>query len=445
MLTVKHLSMHISYKYVHSFPEYPTFQPTTRTSLTMSEDAPRPHFLSQDEYFRTRLSFSLTASEIPHNTVCSICVEECSPNNNDAVVRGLACQNCYFHTECIKTWFTSTDQKRGTCPNDRRELFNPNPIDVARFNSPAPQSMPQVPPGHSLHYSLVYDFIDSKLDDIDRFREAWNECTRGDGEDCWHDSLCHFFASAQGPHILQANLRKLCMALQDTSLPNDMLEALQESLNWTDRFLNRLRGPRDLYVRLATHDLRLACVSLTKRLSSLTLFPEATWRNLDLCAKGLGLDVVRLGQWCQAPHHIPPKMQDSLLSEARSRNVLGGLTLSGRPEDLTWWEYSAKMMARALTLLDRVPQVDYPYDKRLDGQEWNVSQEVFEEVLRGLFEKFFTDDFQRNRYGHPCACTRPGEVQPYCPDAIRGRFSVLARGGAHLELRSVDEFVPGYV
>jgi hypothetical protein len=34
----------------------------------------------------------------------------------------------------------STDQKRGTCPNDRRELFNPESIDVARFNSPAPQS-----------------------------------------------------------------------------------------------------------------------------------------------------------------------------------------------------------------------------------------------------------------------------------------------------------------
>jgi hypothetical protein len=103
----------------------------------------------------------------------------------------------------------STDQKRGTCPNDRRELFNPESIDVARFNSPAPQSWLQSQPaGHSLYYSLVYDLIDSTMDDICRFREAWDQSTRGSG-DGYHDNVCSFFALAQGPHVLQANLRKL--------------------------------------------------------------------------------------------------------------------------------------------------------------------------------------------------------------------------------------------
>lgn len=46
-------------------------------------------------------------------------------------------RSCYFHRECLISWFTSTDQKRGTCPNDRAELFEPDELepgltDVAR-------------------------------------------------------------------------------------------------------------------------------------------------------------------------------------------------------------------------------------------------------------------------------------------------------------------------
>jgi hypothetical protein len=180
-------------------------------------------------------------------------------------------------------------------------------------------------------------------------------------------------------------------------------------------------------------------VTLVKRLSSLALHPEISWRNIGLCASCLGMDAIRLGQWYQSVHPIPTQMEESLLAEMHAHNVLDGLILSGQPEDLTWWELTAKMMARAITLLDGVPQVDYPYDKRLDGAF--VADAIFEEALKGFFNKFFTEDFQRNRYGHPCTCTLPGEVQPYCPDAFRGRFSVLARCGANLQLHGTEEVV----
>ena len=241
----------------------------------MCDELPRPQFLSQKEYFRTRLSFDLTASEIPQNTVCSICVEECNhTNNTDAIVRILARQSCYFHNEFIKAWFTSTDQKRGTCPNDRRELFNPSPIDVARFNNLAASASSQsTTVRHSLYYSLVYDLIDSTMDDAVRFGEAWNQCARGTaGDDRYHEDVISFFASAQSPYVLQANLQKLRMALQDTNLPEDMLGLLRQSVRWTGYAFDR---PRDMYVRLATHDLQSTYVILTKRLSSLTLYSEA--------------------------------------------------------------------------------------------------------------------------------------------------------------------------
>ena len=115
--------------------------------------------------------------------------------------------------------------------------------------------------------------------------------------------------------------------------------------------------------------------------------------------------------------------EDSLLAQMHTHRVLDGLTLSGRLEHLTWWELTAKRMARALTLLDGVLQVEYPYDKRLDASF--VADDIFGEVFKGFFDKFFTADFQRNQPGHPCACTQPVEVQSYCPDASGEDFRCL--------------------
>jgi len=180
------------------------------------------------------------------------------------------------------------------------------------------------------------------MDDISRFLDAWDQCGRGAG-DGWHDEKCKFFASAQGPYVLQANIRKMHMALQDRSLPQDMIESLEQCVRLTEQMFTR---PQDMYVRSATWDLRNTYVTLAKRMSSLTLYPEVTWRNIGLCASCLGMDAIRLGQWYQSAHPMPGQTEDSVLADMHTHRVLDGLTLSDRLEDLTWWELTAKTMAR---------------------------------------------------------------------------------------------------
>lgn len=226
------------------------------------------------------------------------------------------------------------------------------------------------------------------------------------------------------------------MASKDTNFPQDMLNFLAECIRWTGFAFN---GLQDTYVQLTTRDLRSTYVILAKRLSSVALYPEATWRNLRLCASCLGTDAIRPEQWHRSVHAMPGQIEDSLLAKMHTHHVLDGLKLSGRLEDLTWWELTAKMMARALTLLDGVSQVEYPYDKRLDASL--VADDIFGEIFKGFFDKFFIANFQRNRSGHHCVCTQPCEVQPCRPDAFSSRFSVLARGGRRLELREVEEVV----
>jgi hypothetical protein len=58
---------------------------------------------------------------------CSICIQNYT-ENDESIVKLVPCSNCYFHEECIKAWFASTHQRRGTCPNDRTVLFQPNPL-----------------------------------------------------------------------------------------------------------------------------------------------------------------------------------------------------------------------------------------------------------------------------------------------------------------------------
>lgn len=67
----------------------------------------------------------LTVSQIPEDR-CSVCLMEYTLS--DTIVKLLSCSKCYFHADCIKAWFRSTHQKRGTCPNDRTELFIPDRI-----------------------------------------------------------------------------------------------------------------------------------------------------------------------------------------------------------------------------------------------------------------------------------------------------------------------------
>ncbi|KAF2632862.1 hypothetical protein BU25DRAFT_444874 [Macroventuria anomochaeta] len=71
---------------------------------------------------------SFTPLNHPEDAICSICKEVCVANDFAPVLKVLACPKFYFHSECIVAWFKSTDQQRGTCPNDRRGLLEPDPI-----------------------------------------------------------------------------------------------------------------------------------------------------------------------------------------------------------------------------------------------------------------------------------------------------------------------------
>ena len=58
------------------------------------------------------------------NAMCSICVEDFK-DKDQACVKLVPC-GCSFHKNCIMTWFESTHERRGTCPNDRTVLFQPD-------------------------------------------------------------------------------------------------------------------------------------------------------------------------------------------------------------------------------------------------------------------------------------------------------------------------------
>jgi hypothetical protein len=72
------------------------------------------------------IEHGLVAAQAPNQTTCSVCVELCLEGED--VVNLVPCANCYFHRECIVSWFTSSSSKRGTCPNDRVVLFMPDRI-----------------------------------------------------------------------------------------------------------------------------------------------------------------------------------------------------------------------------------------------------------------------------------------------------------------------------
>ncbi|PSN70399.1 hypothetical protein BS50DRAFT_632290 [Corynespora cassiicola Philippines] len=69
----------------------------------------------------------------PSNTTCSICTSTYIPK--DKVIKIISCTHCFFHETCIKLWFYSTHQARGSCPNDRRLLFEPDALTPEQISA----------------------------------------------------------------------------------------------------------------------------------------------------------------------------------------------------------------------------------------------------------------------------------------------------------------------
>jgi hypothetical protein len=73
---------------------------------------------SQAEFF---LGGTVPVAAQPDN--CSICTE---PQDTD-VIKILACGHT-FHLLCVLEWFKSNSARRGSCPNCRCELHEPDPL-----------------------------------------------------------------------------------------------------------------------------------------------------------------------------------------------------------------------------------------------------------------------------------------------------------------------------
>jgi len=86
-----------------------------------------PTLRSQPEFYMTGvIAVDTTTESLPDNAECTICLEPLS----DDVVKFHACGHM-FHIVCVQSWFDQsaprTGVKRGTCPNCRHELYEPDP------------------------------------------------------------------------------------------------------------------------------------------------------------------------------------------------------------------------------------------------------------------------------------------------------------------------------
>jgi len=86
-----------------------------------------PTLRSQPEFYMTGvIAVDPTAEGLPDNAECTICLEPLSYD----VVKFHACGHM-FHVVCVQSWFDQsaprTGVKRGTCPNCRHQLYEPDP------------------------------------------------------------------------------------------------------------------------------------------------------------------------------------------------------------------------------------------------------------------------------------------------------------------------------
>jgi hypothetical protein len=105
---------------------------------------------------RSQPEFYMTAGPLPDNAECTICLETLTED----VVKFHACGHM-FHTVCLLSWFDQsaphTGKRRGTCPNCRYELYEPDPRYGAARRAPEPDRMVRVPSSlaNSQYYGIV--------------------------------------------------------------------------------------------------------------------------------------------------------------------------------------------------------------------------------------------------------------------------------------------------
>ncbi|KAF1945936.1 hypothetical protein EJ02DRAFT_419024 [Clathrospora elynae] len=102
-------------------------QQQAQASLLDQPTSNMPSLRSQGEFYMTAVTPVDTTSEpLPDDAECTICLE---PLIED-VVRFHACRHM-FHTVCVLSWFDESaprnGRQRGTCPNCRHELYEPDP------------------------------------------------------------------------------------------------------------------------------------------------------------------------------------------------------------------------------------------------------------------------------------------------------------------------------
>ncbi|KAL6703076.1 hypothetical protein ACN47E_010213 [Coniothyrium glycines] len=88
----------------------------------MSQNPPTNGLPTEAQFLANGLTICSTYPPAVDRDFCSICYEPYQPP--EVIVRINACQSCYFHQDCLQAWLTSAQAGRGTCPNDRRQLFS---------------------------------------------------------------------------------------------------------------------------------------------------------------------------------------------------------------------------------------------------------------------------------------------------------------------------------
>ncbi|KAF1354474.1 hypothetical protein EJ07DRAFT_182161 [Lizonia empirigonia] len=364
----------------------------------MPQKSDRPYVLSQADFFRTRLALNLTASEIPVDVTCSICKETCDAYSTEAIVRILACPKCYFHTACIKAWSTSTDQKRGTCPNDRRELFEPNPIKAARLNSS------RFPPQRHPEYDRITRLIDSQSAIWRAFKAGLVDGYRGvlpggPLTDRWH--VYDVFATDL-PVAVQDGLFAMEAAQRDRTLPYGLMIRLRETIERTEQQFFPLR---DLYIRECEKALNRRYLVLARVLSMVYLHPEVTKENIIICG------------WCV------------------TRDVE---SLIDFPNHAQNWRIYVGLLARSVKLICRICRmstVTNTFDSRLVESEQGAA--VVPEVLESFRNKFSPAP----AHAQPCACTTPRPGPREIPDSLIGEM--WYDNGFYIPLREAGDSESG--
>lgn len=129
-------------KLIASDPLLPPYQPTQALAallqlFNMSAPQNNPHATASASV--TRTSLPTQAQFLEHgleictpvtlgleDTICSI--RTFVLTSDEMIVKRVPCNNCFFHEDCLKAWFTSTHERRGTCPNDQTLFFQPERV-----------------------------------------------------------------------------------------------------------------------------------------------------------------------------------------------------------------------------------------------------------------------------------------------------------------------------